>query len=90
VPVVDGPAVRRRANTQGLYRMALAVEDVQAAHDAIVASGVVDDVPEPQFVPMPDTPTGGFTVMFLKGPDDAVVELVSRPRSAVRRPLEPR
>lgn len=90
VPVVDGPAVQRRANTQGLYRMALAVEDVQAAHDAIVASGVVDDVPEPQFVPMPDTPTGGFTVMFLKGPDDAVVELVSRPRSAVRRPLEPR
>jgi hypothetical protein len=39
---------------------------------------------------MEDTPTGGFTVMFLTGPDGAVVELVSRPRSEVRRPLEPR
>ncbi|MCU1616293.1 MAG: hypothetical protein JWO98_3833 [Frankiales bacterium] len=82
--------VPRRANTQGLYRMALAVEDVAAAHRSLVAGSAVGDVPEPEFVPMPDTPTGGFTVMFLDGPDGAVVELVSRPRSAVRRPREPR
>jgi catechol 2,3-dioxygenase-like lactoylglutathione lyase family enzyme len=84
------PGMPRRANTQGLYRMALAVEDVAAAHDALVAGSAVGEVPEPLFVPMPDTPTGGFTVLFLAGPDGAVVELVSRPRSEVRRPREPR
>jgi catechol 2,3-dioxygenase-like lactoylglutathione lyase family enzyme len=84
------PGTPRRASTQGLYRMAVAVDDVAAAHDSLVAEAVVGEVPEPLFVPMPDTPTGGFTVMFLAGPDGAVVELVSRPRSEVRRPLEPR
>lgn len=84
------PGAPRPANTQGLYRMALAVEDVAAAHDALVAGAAIGEVPEPRFVPMPDTPTGGFTVMFLAGPDGAVVELVSRPRSEVRRPSEPR
>jgi catechol 2,3-dioxygenase-like lactoylglutathione lyase family enzyme len=90
VPVEPVHGSARRANTQGLYRMALAVEDVAAAHASLVESGVAGEVPEPLFVPMEDTPTGGFTVMFLTGPDGAVVELVSRPRSEVRRPLEPR
>ncbi|MEX5636855.1 hypothetical protein [Parafrankia sp. FMc2] len=47
-------------------------------------------MPEPLFIPMLDTPTGGFTVLFLADPDGAVVELVERPRSQVRRPTEPR
>jgi len=79
----------RRANTQGLYRIALAVEDVREAHAALVRESG-EQVPEPNFIPMPDTPTGGFTVLFLADPDGAVVELVERPRSQVRRPQEPR
>lgn len=89
-PAPPDTAVPRRANTQGLYRMALAVEDVVAARESLVASGVAGEVPQPVDVSMPDTPTGGFTVMFLKGPDNTVVELVSRPRTELRRPLEPR
>jgi hypothetical protein len=37
---------------------------------------------------MPDTPTGGFTVLFMADPDGSVVELVERPRSTVRRPRD--
>lgn len=80
----------RPANTQGLYRVALAVDDVRAAHASLVAEGVLGDIPEPVPIPMPDVPTGGFTVLFLRDPDDAMVELVERPRNAVRRPTEPR
>jgi hypothetical protein len=47
-------------------------------------------VPDPWFFAMPDVPTGGFTALFLADPDGVVVELVERPRSAVRRPTEPR
>lgn len=77
----------RPANTRGLYRMALAVDDVRAAHAVLAATH--GDVPDPVFIPMPDTPTGGFTVLFLSDPDGTVVELVERPRSQVRRPSEP-
>lgn len=80
----------RPANTRGLYRMALAVDDVRAVRAALEADGRCGNVPEPVAIPMPDTPTGGFTVLFLADPDAAVVELVQRPRSEVRRPTEPR
>jgi catechol 2,3-dioxygenase-like lactoylglutathione lyase family enzyme len=82
-PIHPGPA-----NTQGLYRIALAVDDVRAAHAAL-CSDRGWELPEPVFIPMPDTPTGGFTVLFMADPDGAVVELVERPRSAVRRPMAP-
>ncbi|MDV6264718.1 VOC family protein [Rhodococcoides yunnanense] len=75
------------ANTQGLYRIAIAVEDVTAAHAALVEDDPA--TPEPGFVSMPDVPTGGFTVLFLFDPDGLVVELVDRPRKAVHRPLNP-
>lgn len=88
-PAPPGSTGPRPANTRGLYRIALAVEDVTAAHAALVASGELGAVPEPVAIPMPDVPTGGFTVLFLADPDGAVVELVDRPRSAVRRPAEP-
>ncbi|MCW2904854.1 MAG: hypothetical protein JWO67_7119 [Streptosporangiaceae bacterium] len=83
----SGAAPARGANTQGLYRVALAVEDVRAARAALAEAGQAP--PEPVFIPMPDTPIGGFTVLFLSDPDGAVVELVERPRSSVRRPAEP-
>jgi len=81
------PQTDRTANSQGLYRIALAVEDVRSAHAVVAGTG--GDLPDPVFIPMPDTPTGGFTVLFLADPDGAVVELVERPRSAVRRPKVP-
>ncbi|WP_067662630.1 VOC family protein [Nocardia miyunensis] len=80
----------RPANTQGLYRIALAVDDVREAHAALVRNAVLGVVPDPVTFPMPDIPTGGFTVLFLTDPDGAVVELVERPRSTVSRPREPR
>jgi catechol 2,3-dioxygenase-like lactoylglutathione lyase family enzyme len=75
------------ANTQGLYRVAVAVEDVKAAHAALLNADPA--TPEPGFVSMPDVPTGGFTVLFLSDPDGLVVELVDRPRATVRRPQQP-
>jgi catechol 2,3-dioxygenase-like lactoylglutathione lyase family enzyme len=87
-PALSGPPAGRAANTQGVYRIALAVDDVRAAHAAL--SEVAAGLPEPVFIPMPNTPTGGFTVLFLADPDGAVVELVQRPRASVRRPGEPR
>lgn len=79
---------RRGANDQGLYRIALAVDDVRGAH-AELRERHGGGIPEPVFIPMPDVPTGGFTVLFLADPDGAVVELVERPRSSVRRPAHP-
>ncbi|KJE22515.1 lactoylglutathione lyase-like lyase [Frankia torreyi] len=88
-PAPAGATATPPANVQGLYRIALAVEDVREAHASLVADGALGDVDDPVVMPMPDTPTGGFTVLFLHDPDGAVVEFVDRPRSAVRRPTEP-
>lgn len=79
----------RTANTRGLYRMALAVDDVHAAAGSLAADGGCSEVPEPSHMPMPDTPTGGFTVLFLSDPNGAVVELVQRPRNEMHRPMQP-
>lgn len=76
-----------RANEQGLYRIALAVEDMTEAGAALQARD--PSTPDPVFIPMGDTPTGGYTVLFLTDPDGTVVELVSRPRAEVRRPTTP-
>ncbi|EAQ00599.1 hypothetical protein JNB_10509 [Janibacter sp. HTCC2649] len=76
-----------RANEQGLYRIALGVEDVVEAATALRAAEPT--TPDPVFIPMVDTPTGGFTVLFLTDPDGTVIELVARPRSEVRRPQQP-
>jgi catechol 2,3-dioxygenase-like lactoylglutathione lyase family enzyme len=92
-PLPAGATLLQAANSQGLYRIALAVDDVLAAHASLAAGGAVAGAfgraLEPATIPLPDTPTGGFTVLFLADPDGAVVELVERPRSAVRRPAEP-
>lgn len=75
------------ANTQGLYRIALAVDDVWASRNALADK--YDGIPEPAHISMEDIPTGGFTILFLRDPDGTMVELVERPRSAVRRPAAP-
>lgn len=69
------------ANHVGIYRIALAVDDVAAARAEL--GGLLPDVPEPIWVPLPGTRLGGVTVLFLKDPDGVVVELVERPRRAM-------
>ncbi|GGL13717.1 VOC family protein [Nocardia jinanensis] len=88
IPAVSGTP--RAANTQGLYRIALAVDNVREAYNSLVDSGAHGTVPEPVVFAMPDIPTGGFEVLFLADPDGGVVELVERPRETMRRPQEPR
>jgi catechol 2,3-dioxygenase-like lactoylglutathione lyase family enzyme len=82
-PEVTGSPITP-ANHVGIYRIALAVDDVAAAHAEL--AGVLLDVPEPIWVPLPGTKLGGVTVQFLKDPDGVVVELVERPRTSMERP----
>jgi catechol 2,3-dioxygenase-like lactoylglutathione lyase family enzyme len=85
----SGAAPERDAATQGVHRMALAVDDVREAHAALVRRPGMTGVPAPTFIPMPDVPTGGFTVLFMTAPDGEVVEFVERPRSEMARPTGP-
>jgi catechol 2,3-dioxygenase-like lactoylglutathione lyase family enzyme len=65
---------------QGLYRMAMAVDDVHAAWAALVEVGMA--VQPPYTFAMPGTKiTDGLTILFIRDPDGILVELVERPRS---------
>jgi catechol 2,3-dioxygenase-like lactoylglutathione lyase family enzyme len=69
---------------RGLYRIALGVDDVNAAYEQLsVTAG--EPLPAPEFVELPGTRLGGVTVLFLRDPDGVVVELVGRSRSHMRR-----
>jgi catechol 2,3-dioxygenase-like lactoylglutathione lyase family enzyme len=68
---------------RGLYRIALGVDDVQAAY-GVLAPGS-PGLPVPEFVELPGTRLGGVVVLFLRDPDGVVVELVGRSRSHLRR-----
>lgn len=64
---------------QGLYRMAMAVDDVHAAYAALSAAGVPRQTP--YTFPLPGTKlTDGLTILFIRDPDNILVELVDRPR----------
>jgi catechol 2,3-dioxygenase-like lactoylglutathione lyase family enzyme len=80
VPAVTGTPIAPAYHV-GIYRIALAVDDVAAARAELAA--VLPNVPEPIWVALPGTRLGGVTVLFLKDPDGVVVELVERPRSAM-------
>src|ERR1700727_2424654 len=67
---------------RGLYRIALGVDDVNAAYVTLAGDGPLD---APEFVELPGTRLGGVTVLFLRDPDGVVVELVGRSRSHMRR-----
>ena len=67
---------------RGLYRIALGVDDVNAAYETLAAD---EALTAPEFVELPGTRLGGVTVLFLRDPDGVVVELVGRPRSHMRR-----
>jgi catechol 2,3-dioxygenase-like lactoylglutathione lyase family enzyme len=66
---------------RGLYRIALGVDDVQAAYRVLALAE--PGLPAPEFVELPGTRLGGVVVLFLRDPDGVVVELVGRPRSAM-------
>jgi catechol 2,3-dioxygenase-like lactoylglutathione lyase family enzyme len=67
---------------RGLYRIALGVDDVNAAYETLAAT---EPLTAPEFVELPGTRLGGVTVLFMRDPDGVVVELVGRPRSHMRR-----
>ena len=75
--LASSPAYHR-----GLYRIALGVDDVNAAYETLSADGPLT---APEFVELPGTRLGGVTVLFLRDPDGVVVELVGRSRSHMRR-----
>jgi catechol 2,3-dioxygenase-like lactoylglutathione lyase family enzyme len=82
-PTVTGTPISPAYHV-GLYRIALGVDDVEAARAELVSlGGAWRDLPEPLWVPLPGTKLGGLTVLFLTDPDGVVVELVGRPRRAM-------
>ena len=70
-------------NHAGLYRAAVGVDDTRAAHDGLVAAGVVFDHP-PVEVALNGTPVPDMWIAFLRDPDGVPFEFVQRPRSAFR------
>jgi catechol 2,3-dioxygenase-like lactoylglutathione lyase family enzyme len=76
-----GQRAHDAAHHRGLYRIALAVDDVRGAVAHARGAGV--SVGEPVHIPLPDTPLGGLWIAFLRDPDGVTVELVERPVDAV-------
>jgi catechol 2,3-dioxygenase-like lactoylglutathione lyase family enzyme len=75
-PIADEPA-EARLWYRGMVRMAISVEDLDDAMDALRATGYA--CPAPQYFDMPGTAIGGLRVLFLSDPDGFTVELVHRP-----------
>jgi catechol 2,3-dioxygenase-like lactoylglutathione lyase family enzyme len=64
---------------RGLYRMAMAVDDVHAAYGALHELGIPRQTP--YTFQLPGTKlTDGLTILFIREPDGILVELVDRPR----------
>ena len=64
---------------QGLYRMAMAVDDIDVTYRALISVGVPRQ--PPYTFELPGTKlTDGLTIMFIRDPDSILVELVDRPR----------
>src|SRR6202034_2602447 len=83
VGAASSPAYHR-----GLYRIALGVDDVNAAYETPAAcEGPAADAPltPPEVGELPGTRLGGVTVLFMRDPDGVVVELGGRSRSHMRR-----
>jgi catechol 2,3-dioxygenase-like lactoylglutathione lyase family enzyme len=64
---------------QGLYRMALAVDDIREVFTTLDGAGIARQ--SPYTFQLPGTKlTDGLTMMFIRDPDGILVELVDRPR----------
>jgi catechol 2,3-dioxygenase-like lactoylglutathione lyase family enzyme len=64
----------------GLYRFAMAVDDVQEAYQRLLSDRVACQPPYTFLLPGTAI-SDGLTILFLRDPDDILVELVHRPRS---------
>ncbi|MCU1346312.1 MAG: lactoylglutathione lyase [Acidimicrobiia bacterium] len=64
----------------GLYRFAVAVDDVHEAYNALRAGGIATNPPYTYQLPGTKI-TEGLTILFIRDPDGILVELVQRPRS---------
>jgi catechol 2,3-dioxygenase-like lactoylglutathione lyase family enzyme len=70
-----------RPNHAGWYRLALGVDDVRSAYEAMSAAGWVFDR-APMLVALDGTPVPDMWITFTTDPDGVPFELVQRPRSA--------
>ncbi|MCW2652803.1 MAG: Glyoxalase/bleomycin resistance protein/dioxygenase [Mycobacterium sp.] len=82
-PDAAGQRAPAGANSQGLYRCALRVDDVNAALAALPDS--VEVTAGPVYCPLPGTKIGGLNIAFLASPDGVVFEFVERPLSYFQR-----
>jgi catechol 2,3-dioxygenase-like lactoylglutathione lyase family enzyme len=82
-PPDPGGSAYARACNRGLYRCALATDDIALAYKRLVAQGW-ERIDEPRTAPLAGTPLGQVTVMFTRDPQGVTVELVERPRTAFR------
>ncbi|WP_156764360.1 MULTISPECIES: VOC family protein [unclassified Mycobacterium] len=73
----------RTANARGLFRIALAVDDIEAAVKAARASHI--EASDPAWVPLPDTPREGIDASFFSDPQGVMVEFVGVTEAAVER-----
>lgn len=64
-------------NSQGLYRCAMRVENVQKAYSLL--PDWVEKQRGPIWCPLPGTPIDGLWVAFMRSPDGVVFEFVERP-----------
>jgi catechol 2,3-dioxygenase-like lactoylglutathione lyase family enzyme len=78
-PDSAGHRAPQGANSQGLYRCALRVENVREALAAL--PDFVDVTAGPVWCPLPGTKIGGLDIAFLSSPDGVVFEFVERPLS---------
>lgn len=68
---------------QGLYRLAMAVDDIEAAFVELEQAGVARQ--SPYTFQLPGTKlTDGLRMMFIRDPDGILIELVDRPRQPVQ------
>ncbi|HEY6509857.1 MAG TPA: VOC family protein, partial [Vicinamibacterales bacterium] len=67
----------------GVYRFAVAVDDVHVAYEQLRAGGVA--IYPPYTFQLPGTKIAdGLTILFIRDPDGILVELVQRPRAIFR------
>jgi catechol 2,3-dioxygenase-like lactoylglutathione lyase family enzyme len=66
---------------RGLYRMALRVENMDAAAAELKRRAVVFE--GPKWIPLPGTKIGGMSILFLRDPDGVMVEFVERPTALI-------
>jgi catechol 2,3-dioxygenase-like lactoylglutathione lyase family enzyme len=76
-PDARGRRAPQGANSRGLYRCALRVDDVAAALAAL--PDFVEVTAGPVYCPLPGTKIGGLDIAFLASPDGVVFEFVERP-----------